>query len=440
MLLYTGTLLDAISTVSMLTEFRKSAISIGSELVVPVASTLASIFVLFRVIKIAYELMSDEQTGGLGGISLKEFLKPVVYLTLVFASPQIMSLYDSVLSYITNGLTSAIVPNTPTHETITSIAQQMEDAQEKARKQTTNDYDAQTVTDLALQTDNIQRFQKQYDDLIKQWKKERNIHRKDSLYRELNKIVKLGKRTEYFTDNDSDGVGFTVRAETDFKKNYTSQVQSLIDNYFKTSNKKKMKKTMEQPAINAALSVCGFLYEQADSILQTLADLIMSVLAVLFPFVAAIALVPSLEGGVPNFLTSYAQLSLWKVIIAVINWCISNAMAASQKYIINMRDEVLNSVIAGEVLPGYAIELSKASSTSWAATLFVIAGLVCFLSVPSIATAIVPSGFNLSDASAHASNVMRSTMTQASTFTGKGISAGWTGLKGRGARMKGGAK
>lgn len=82
---------------------RMNAIS-GSQAFVKIAFALACIFVLIRLIKLAYDIISDEQHGGFGGVKLWDVLKPIVFLGLIQGAPLVVGAID----YTTNIVVSSV--------------------------------------------------------------------------------------------------------------------------------------------------------------------------------------------------------------------------------------------------------------------------------------------------------------------------------------------
>lgn len=104
---------------------RSASIS-GSSRYIWLAFTIASFFLVFKLIRFTYDLVSDEQTGGLGGIKVWELVRPIFFLFLVMGSSLVVGATDSVCNMISSGIESTI-PSAAGNDEFKKIAKNLEE-------------------------------------------------------------------------------------------------------------------------------------------------------------------------------------------------------------------------------------------------------------------------------------------------------------------------
>jgi hypothetical protein len=67
---------------------------------------LAGIFIAFKLIKLSYSIMSDEQSGGFGGASIWEILRPIVILILLVNCSHVVGFIDGLCNMVTTSLSN----------------------------------------------------------------------------------------------------------------------------------------------------------------------------------------------------------------------------------------------------------------------------------------------------------------------------------------------
>lgn len=112
---------------------RTASIS-GSGRYISLAFTIASFLCVIKLIKFTYDTVSDEQTGGLGGIRIWEVVRPIFFLFLVQASSLVVGATDNVCSMISSSIESTI-PSPATNDEFKAIEKKLID-QEKELHET----------------------------------------------------------------------------------------------------------------------------------------------------------------------------------------------------------------------------------------------------------------------------------------------------------------
>lgn len=72
-----------------------------------IAEELACLFIIFNLVGIAKEIMSDNQAGGFGGIDVTRLIRPIVFLMLIESFKPIISTFDTTVSSVTNRMVTA---------------------------------------------------------------------------------------------------------------------------------------------------------------------------------------------------------------------------------------------------------------------------------------------------------------------------------------------
>ena len=84
-------------------ELRGQAVG-GASKSVGLAFAIGCIIVALKMIRIAYDMMSDEQGGGMGSLRLSQILRPLVLLLAIQAAGTILSTFDGVVTGVTSGI------------------------------------------------------------------------------------------------------------------------------------------------------------------------------------------------------------------------------------------------------------------------------------------------------------------------------------------------
>lgn len=134
---------------------RHNAIS-SSQAFVKIAFAVACVFVLIRLVKLAYNIISDEQHGGFGGVKLWDILKPIVFLILIQGAPLVVSAID----YTTGIVVNSVSNSHAIADADAKFDEQMKDVQKK--------YEEQVAAECAVDDDEEGGFFSPFINWIKQ--------------------------------------------------------------------------------------------------------------------------------------------------------------------------------------------------------------------------------------------------------------------------------
>lgn len=91
---------------SMMNAIRESVIATSSATAL-IAEELACLFIIFNLVGIAREIMSDNQAGGFGGFDVARLIRPIVFLMLIESFKPIISTFDTTVSSVTDRMVTA---------------------------------------------------------------------------------------------------------------------------------------------------------------------------------------------------------------------------------------------------------------------------------------------------------------------------------------------
>lgn len=95
---------------------------------VPLASSFAALFVIFKLVKIVSDIEGDNEAGGLGHVKLWDMIRPLVFYMFVLMTPSIVSTIDSLVSNVTTAMYNATPSMSIATNEVNDIIQQIKDA------------------------------------------------------------------------------------------------------------------------------------------------------------------------------------------------------------------------------------------------------------------------------------------------------------------------
>lgn len=99
--------LSASTIEQVFSSIRHQAIG-GSQMFVKLAFTLGCLFCVIRLVKLTYNIVSDEQHGGFGGVRLWDILMPVVFLCLIQGAPLAVRTIDYTTSVVVSSISNSV--------------------------------------------------------------------------------------------------------------------------------------------------------------------------------------------------------------------------------------------------------------------------------------------------------------------------------------------
>lgn len=226
------------------------------------AFALACFFFGFRLIKMYYDIVSDEQHGGFGGIRVWDILRPILILLLISGYSWVVikpvdSLASATSGLIGGGMTATI---------------------------------SSTTKDIGAG------FREAFDEkkLEGEKKKEEN---KEGFFKALANWTGLDTVLDQFLEPFKN-IRYWLKA---IPKGTTNALGTIVD------------------------SLLIWFFKLMANVIQIIADILLTILVMIGPLMMAFSIFDRWKGYIWTFIGQYIQLSLWKPIVAVICWCTTNA-------------------------------------------------------------------------------------------------------------------
>lgn len=304
------TILDISMLDNIFTQLRRHAIS-GSQNYVKIAFAIACILVLIYLCKLAYNIISDEQHGGFGGVELKDILRPIILLALLQGAPLVVGALDGITNWVVVSTANSIV---------------IEDA------------------DRA--------FERQMDILNSEYDSAVDAEREEA--KQLNK--------DY-------GV------MTGFVEWLNEQIADLC-----AWVKKLFFGTTTKAGSQFIPWLCTKLYTFLCAAYIVVYNIFLCLLALSFPFTVCLSILGIWRNNLTNFITQYIQVSFWRVVMALVQWCIASARVWAAS--------VSVSAVSGAGMASKDI-LAQVEASAWLTAIICIAGCMCIVKVPNWAATII---------------------------------------------------
>lgn len=331
-------------------EYLRTSISESSDVIVSIATALAALFIIFNMIKIAYDLFSDEQSGGLGGVSVKQILIPIVLLFLLQGYGLVIKALDGTCNSITKTLV-----NKKTQENLSKSL--MLAAYQPSQASDFGD-DAEIYDRIGNVIDRDATLNSGAEELIK-------------LYEGQNEKVEGSERS-------------------DLKRKYKTALKK-IRRFARKSNKqtelgddglKHLKVSQQNFWQNAAMSVYA--------IIQCYLEIILCLMVLLGPFTLAFSILSPWKHSFITFIGKYIEISFSKVVASFILWISSNITGTIAGRVLTEVDlakqELISMVKIGDLTGVEALQLSNAHYCN---VVIWLAAMVAFFAVPAISSNIL---------------------------------------------------
>ena len=374
--------------------------------VVGAALSLAGILTAVTLIKMYYDMASDEKNGGFGGISLWEVLRPVVLMIVIASSSFIIGAIDG----ITNSLSGALVSNINTSQVYSreAVEKKMEElranqrdgfetnAEAAAKRAERNlgytreqlntnikafqlkvGIDANKVKDvpITVQSDEVRTVSTDEGDIevYKTYTYNTVRLRETTVQRKIKKV---------YSDGDE------AAAQWDMYKEYLKELNDLDEETKRQRDlarrENRLINDLSTDSMGVVEEVIVILFNIVFNLTMIFADVLLCLLAIFFPVVVAFSIIPSWKGSLMNWIGKYIEVSMWKPIAAGICWVVGTAQLATKA---GALEAVQNAqmIVGGEKYGSWMGCLT-------ATVIVLYAGIKCFWKVPSIATTIFGLG------------------------------------------------
>ena len=328
-----------------------------------IATALAALFLVISMVRTASRLMSDEQSAGLGGITLGQFIRPICMVVMLGIYNPIIGMVDD----ITNTVTMTIMEN------------------------------GRDIMD-----DELERKLSEANSVIEAYA-EKNNH-------DYNFFLMMNSKGNYSFGSINSPIADSATIAKNMKKLQKSELwKDDITGYDVAGMTEKLKAIQEEHIkVKSVLSdkswtalvkestglkgftptFCSWLFTFFYGVINAFAEIFLCILAIYGPFTLAFSVAESWKTAPLTWLGKYIELSFWKVIAALVSWIIANSRNAISLLISDNVVTVINEIqTQGDMKTPYV-----GGGAGWAAAIFSIAGLLCLFSISSITNAVLGMG------------------------------------------------
>lgn len=367
---------------------RSQAIGTASASV-KLAMGIACMIVVFKMIRLSYDIMSDDQQGGFGGVRLWSVLRPVLLLVLIQSCTLWVGALDSLTNVVTTSISSTVDKCGSNEKVIGAV------------KTDETMLDAIDFSNEIRQAEAEERFRYQQN-------QQANIDNAGVVGKGINFIHNLGGGEKEAARRGVTNYLYSKGVDTN-----DSNVRKIVNNYVNASIKTSVNEDGEYILNlhdrNFIPMACNWLYDKLYLVIQSFAEIVLMILAMCSPWAIVISLIEPWKGALFGFISAYVQVSFWKVVAAMINFATVTFRGGVVMTATEMSRSQLNALVANAQNPGQHIEVSTFGSTGAAIALSAIvsiAGVFALMKVADIASAIIPSTNNIGSASGGASSGM----------------------------------
>lgn len=367
---------------------------------VEVMIILASIIIAFKLIKLSYTIMSDEQNGGFGGISMWEVLRPIVVLVLLINCSSIISFFDEVC----NNISTSLVNSTG----YSRIKNDMAAIMDKYEKYESAENDINTQKGLRMEANKltgktVKNSYEALEDIYKQagitLPNDKN-HKAEVDYENTttdddgNEIATI-KHTHspFFTTakeklneiKDKDAKAIAERAINNLEK-YEMGKTGLLNHEFAVliaANSGCSKKAQKTTTIMA--QVVFWLFDMLFVVMMAFAEIFLMIMAMILPVTLTLSLFDKWKDSLSSWAGKYIEISLWKVVGALICVCVAKAKASMIVYVGSFTKNTIEKY--SNLQASFSTDELISSESILIITFCIgLAGLISLISIPSITT------------------------------------------------------
>lgn len=369
---------------TMFSSIRGQAIGTASASI-KLAMGIACIIVVFKMIRLSYDVMSDDQQAGFGGVRLWTVLRPVLLLILLQSCTLWVGALDGLTNVVTTSISSTI-DAVGDREQLIAVVRDDEIARDALSKDEIRAVDAQA--------------RKEFQDKLDTWKQdgwtgECMAWIFETFYGE-NKAAKRALK-DFAMDNteDPERNGRAIRKSINGFVNASKHASVNGDGDY----------VIDIHDRNMIPMICNWLYNNLYVVIQCFAEIILMILAMCSPWVIVISLLEPWKGALFGFIAAYVQVSFWKVVAAMINFATISFRRGAVKFAMDSGAQNILNAMNGGQLAGDA-EVGKTGTAILLSAIVSIAGVFALLKVADISSAIIPSANNIGTASGGANTGM----------------------------------
>lgn len=369
------------------------------------AISLACVFIAFKLIRMYYDLVSDEQAGGFAGIRMWDILRPIVLLLLTMTVGTWLPWLDSICNTVSSSLVANM--NNTTNEIDAKTAARLDELQDEINKNDAQVYEdavAAAASASGINSDKeLQNLIKNQEDRTRE--NTQNLLSGDSIqsllpsdahspYIGANGNVKyktgLGvyERTHEITLDELAKMkngDIANRELIEAQQNQINTYKSTRDDYVKQH--KEMKKWSRW--LNSGSSIIGtvfnWFFNLSFVVMMAFADIMLCMLAMFGPLALAMSILEPWKQSFTSWIGHYVEVSLWKPVGAAICWIIMTMKSAVGSLGLAAATGVTATAGKATILGAIGAEC-----------LILFAGWMAMFQVPSITNTILSLG-NMSD-------------------------------------------
>ena len=386
------------------------------------ALTVACFIVAFKLIKLGYDVMSDEQQGGFGGVRLWQILRPIVIVLIINMSGPAFRIVDNVVNYIAasaKGSESYAVAAKMTKDVIDTVDNLYGEENIETWEASDANRDQQiheSVTNLeqtAASTFNVNTEPAaNFIADVFVANADRRRQRKEAIAN-----MQMEVNAKYTAKMDGLVADLANSAATESDK--ATAIHSLRKEWREALETKNIEKVLnERQALKSASNeiyaedtrpddvfdakklrgafksgalfnmIAFWLYDVIFFCVTGFASVVMSILAMFFPWILVFSLLDYFKQAIWQYIATYMSLAFYKVIASCVNYCIGNAVA------------IISIFTIQNLLPNFSSPASQLGCIKGLGTtqaLIYIVGFICMTKVGSIVHMIIPGGANTGD-------------------------------------------
>ena len=347
--------------------------------IVSLVMGIACLIIVIKLVKLTYDMESDEQAAGFGGVTLWQICRPVVILFALTIYPTLLGAIDSVADSLTTGIVKT-ADNQNTRAKIASLIEIVD---------TTTDQDATTEEVQEILSNNTEA-------------KEPGNYYFGPVAGYTNSATAIGnwfgnwmfsnRRSTLASTEDLANRKLDEMTETELSaketRKFKKNLRRAISAYFKVnkvSNADGFK--LDTPATWLP-ALCKIIYDWGFIIIECGAEIMLCVLCFAGPVVLVVSLIDQYKHSFMEFIMRYFQFSFWKVAAAIINWAVESAQVGAVAVAKTMAIDDIVAVMDGAAEGAKAA--GSASSALWVIAWISLAGIFCFSKIGDLAAFFIP--------------------------------------------------
>lgn len=402
----------------MFRTIRRAALS-GASAVPSLVMGVACLIIVFKLIKLTYDMESDEQQAGFGGVTLWQIVRPVVILFALNIYPVLIGAIDGVA----NSVSISIVNAADKQDSKTLIAQRIAVLDAASNEDMSKE---QTQAVMDKYTDKVSSV-KAAGSSVGQAVSAGSGPIAGKIAEWTYNLVSGRKAQNEAIDEELEIVAENTEVELDAKERRERKkaLRRWFSSYYKCDETLNADGFELKNPGTWIPGLCDMLYDFAFVIIECGAEIILCILCFAGPVVLTVSLLDSYKHVFGEFVMRYFQFSFWKVVAAIINWAVQCARIGACSAGKNFAVEQVQAVASGQTAAA-----GSAAGALWITALISLAGIFCFSKIGELAGYFIPvNGGGMASGSgtagAAAAGAAGGAMGAASTLAGgvKGIRA-----------------